>query len=50
MGRIGDLCFIPELNALMKDEHPMVRGAAIRSLLEIRRIESKSAAAVAAPT
>jgi hypothetical protein len=48
MGRIGDPCFMPNLNALIRDDHPQVRGAALRSLIEIRRIESKTAHALAA--
>jgi hypothetical protein len=48
MGRIGDPCFVPALTGLMRDEYPMVRGAALRSLIEIRRIESKTAQAIAA--
>ena len=41
MGRIGDSFFVPDLNSMMRDAHPQVRGAALRSLIEIRRIESK---------
>lgn len=48
MGRIGDSFFVPDLNSMMRDAHPQVRGAALRSLIEIRRIESKTAQAVAA--
>ena len=48
MGRIGDPCFVPSLTDLIQDENPQVRGAALRSLIEIRRIESKTAQAIAA--
>ncbi len=39
MGKMGDTDFIQTLTMLMKDNHPGVRTAALRSLQNIRRIE-----------
>jgi hypothetical protein len=41
MGRMGLPTFSPRLTELVRDEHPMVRGMALRSLLEMRRNEVK---------
>jgi HEAT repeat protein len=40
MGRIGDSAFVDPLTELMRDDHPEVRGAALRSLLQIRKAEA----------
>ena len=37
MGKIGQERWTEALTAMVKDEHPQVRGMALRSLLEIRR-------------
>ena len=39
MGRIGNADYIPTLTPLIKDQHPGVRGAALRSLQNIRHVE-----------
>ncbi len=39
MGRIGNADYIPTITPLIKDQHPGVRGAALRSLQNIRHIE-----------
>lgn len=39
MGRIGDPEYVPSLTPLIKDQHPGVRGAALRSLQNIRQVE-----------
>ncbi len=44
----GDPNFVPELNTLIRDEYPQVRGMALLLLIEDRRIESKTAQAIAA--
>ena len=48
MGRIGDAGFIPRLTALLRDESQKVKSAAIRSLVEIGRVETARVAAAAA--
>ncbi len=40
MGRIGDSAFVDPLTELLRDDHPEVRGAALRSLLQIRKAEA----------
>jgi HEAT repeats len=40
MGRIGDSAFVDSLTELLRDDHPEVRGAALRSLLQIRKAEA----------
>jgi hypothetical protein len=40
MGRIGDSEFVDPLTELLRDDHPEVRGAALRSLLQIRKAEA----------
>ncbi len=37
MGKIGDASFVSQLLVLMRDDHPEVRSAALRSLIQIRR-------------
>jgi hypothetical protein len=39
MGRMYDAGFFPRLTMLLKDLDPMVRSAALRSLVELRKIE-----------
>jgi HEAT repeat protein len=39
MGKIASSQWTPELTRLIKDEHPMVRSMALRSLMTIRRTE-----------
>ncbi len=39
MGRIGTADFLPTLSPLLKDQHPGVRTAALRSLQNIRQVE-----------
>ncbi|MDQ6675709.1 MAG: HEAT repeat domain-containing protein [Acidobacteriota bacterium] len=39
MGRMGNSDFIPTLSPLIKDDHPGVRSAALRSLQNIRQVE-----------
>ena len=43
MGRVARPEFIPDLKNLLRDESPMVRGAAFRALVEIRRTDEKIA-------
>lgn len=40
MGKIAHERWVDELTAMIKDEHPRVRGMALRSLLDIRRHEA----------
>ncbi|MGA2714578.1 MAG: HEAT repeat domain-containing protein [Bryobacteraceae bacterium] len=47
MGQIGDAAFVPPLTELLRDEHPEVRSAALRSLLQIRRAEAAAPEAIA---
>ena len=47
MGKIANSVFIDRLTALLRDDHAQVRSAAIRSLVQIGRAESKRLAAVA---
>lgn len=47
MGRIGDAAFVPPLTELLRDDHPDVRSAALRSLLQIRRAEAAAPEAIA---
>ena len=39
MGRFGNSDFVPTLSPLLKDQHPGVRAAALRSLQNIRQVE-----------
>ncbi len=39
MGRMGNADFVPLLSSLIKDQHPGVRSAALRSLQNIRQVE-----------
>jgi hypothetical protein len=39
MGKTGETDFVPLLSPLIADDHPAVRGAALRSLQSIRQIE-----------
>lgn len=39
MGRMGNADFVPTLSPLIKDQHPGVRSAALRSLQNIRQVE-----------
>ena len=48
MGQIGDAAFVPPLTELLRDEHPEVRSAALRSLLQIRRAEAAAPEVTAA--
>jgi hypothetical protein len=48
MGKMGDISFMPRLTELVKDEQPMVRGAALRSLIELRRVEVNTPEAIVA--
>jgi len=48
MGRIGQTKWIESLTQMIKDEDPHVRSMALRSLTEIRRLESGTAEAIAA--
>jgi hypothetical protein len=41
MGRIGLPNLTPRLTELIRDEHPQVRGMALRSMLQMRRLEVK---------
>jgi len=50
MGKIFNTRWIDELTRMVKDEHPQVRSMALRSLLEIRRIEAASPELAAART
>ena len=47
MGRIGDSAFVDPLTELLRDDHPEVRGAALRSLLQIRKAEAAAPEVVA---
>ena len=47
MGRIGDSAFVDPLTELLRDDHPEVRGAALRSLLQIRKAEAAAPELVA---
>ena len=47
MGQIGTGDCVARLTQLVRDEHPQVRNTALRSLLELRRAESKSPLAIA---
>ena len=49
MGRIGSPEFIPSLSAMVRDDYPQVRGAALRSLQTIRQIEKRRVEAAAPP-
>lgn len=48
MGRVGQAEWIDQLNQMINDEDPHVRSMALRSLTEIRRLESSTADAIAA--
>jgi hypothetical protein len=48
MGKVADGQWSAELTRLVKDEHPMVRGTALRSLLSLRRTEDSDPEAAAA--
>ena len=48
MGKMAGPECCERLREMVKDEHPQVRSIALKSLIEIRRAESKSPAAIAA--
>jgi hypothetical protein len=48
MGRTGKGEWAERLTAMVKDEHPQVRGMALRALREIRLLESNTPEAIAA--
>ena len=48
MGRVGAPCFKPRLTELVRDEQPQVRGAALRALIAVRRIEISTIEKIAA--
>jgi len=41
MGKIGDANFVSQLVSLLRDDHPEVRSAALRSLIQLRRAPVK---------
>jgi HEAT repeat protein len=41
MGRVGDPLFGPLLNLLVKDSDPLVRSAALRALIEVRKSDER---------
>ena len=48
MGRTGKGEWAERLTVMVKDEHPQVRGMALRALREIRRLENNTPEAIAA--
>lgn len=46
MGKIATPAFAPRLAELVRDEHPQVRGMALRSLMSVRRLEETTTEAV----
>ena len=44
MGRVATLTFKPRLAELVRDQQPLVRGAALRALMVVRRLEAEQAA------
>jgi hypothetical protein len=48
MGRVGNPAFTPLLNLLIKDRDPAVRSTALRSLIEIRKSDTRSVEDIAA--
>jgi hypothetical protein len=48
MGKMAALSFVPRLTEMVRDDQPAVRGAALRSLIEIRRFEAHTPEALAA--
>jgi HEAT repeat protein len=42
MGKIATPEFTPRLTELIRDDHPMVRGTALRALIQLRRLESET--------
>lgn len=48
MGKIGDTAFYPRLTELVRDDQPVVRSAALRSLIDLRRAEASTLEAIAA--
>ena len=49
MGKIRDGEFVPRLTELVRDEEPVVRGAALRSLIDLRRLVAGTPAAIVEP-
>jgi HEAT repeat protein len=48
MGKMSGQQCLERLTDLVRDDHPMVRSTALKSLLEIRRIAAKTPEAIAA--
>ena len=46
MGQIGDPEFLPGLKGLLRDDDPMVRGTALRALVQIRQVEDRMPEAI----
>lgn len=42
MGKIATPEFAPRLTELIRDEHPQVRGCALRSLIQLRRLDAEA--------